>query len=307
MARLSTAGASTPETAAINLTRLLSRLQKTLLRPDSVTEQRLRSSSYERIKVGTNLDYAKTLLLRLEQDTVNIKIQSRKQEAQAELLQKRDVIRALDERLEEFEASGSNTEEDSSDGEDLLGDDTPSDDVDETGTPAESQILEDLIESAEAPEVEQPIPPLNERDELFPTSLRSRHAQSSSQPIDTGHTSSSSTNPTNVTATTEALLTHNRTEQESLTDSLLSMAQALKSSSQAFASSLESEKDILGRTGEGLEKNKSGLDAAQKRMGYLRKMSEGKGLWGRMMMYAWIFGLMLIALFIVGFLPKLRF
>jgi len=105
---------------------------------------------------------------------------------------------------------------------------------------------------------------------------------------------------------TEKMLSHNRTEQESLTESLLSMAQALKASSQAFSNSLESEKDIVGRATEGLDKNTSGLEAASKRMGYLRRMTEGKGWWGRMMMYAWIFGLMFAALFIVGFLPKLR-
>ena len=58
---------------------------------------------------------------------------------------------------------------------------------------------------------------------------------------------------------------------------------------------------------DGLDKNTSGLDAAQKRMGYLRRMTEGRGWRGRMMMYAWIGGLMFVALFIVGFLPKLRF
>lgn len=58
------------------------------------------------------------------------------------------------------------------------------------------------------------------------------------------------------------------------------MAQALKASSQAFSNSLESEKDILGRATEGLDKNTSGLEAASKRMGYLRRMTEGEGLVG---------------------------
>lgn len=119
-----------------------------------------------------------------------------------------------------------------------------------------------------------------------------------------GTTSSSEINPT--LPQTEKLLSHNRMEQEDLTASLLSMAQALKASSQAFASSLESEKEILDRASEGLEKNTAGMQVAEKRTGALRRMTEGKGWLGRMLMYAWIMGLMMIALIIVGFLPKLR-
>jgi hypothetical protein len=51
MARLSVGGANAPDPTAINLTRLLARLQKTLLQPDTATEQRLRGSSYERSRV----------------------------------------------------------------------------------------------------------------------------------------------------------------------------------------------------------------------------------------------------------------
>jgi hypothetical protein len=106
---------------------------------------------------------------------------------------------------------------------------------------------------------------------------------------------------------TEALLQHNRTEQEELTSSLLSMAQALKASSRSFSASLESEKGTVDRAVEGLDRNVGGLEAASRRMGYLRQMSEGKGWWGRMMLYAWIFGLMLTSFFVVAFMPKLRF
>lgn len=102
-------------------------------------------------------------------------------------------------------------------------------------------------------------------------------------------------------------MTHNREEQETLTESLLSMAQALRQSSQAFASSLESEKEVLDRTVEGLDKNATGMEAAEKRMGTLRRMTEGKGWWGRMLIYAYIVGLMLLTMVIVGVLPKLRF
>lgn len=85
------------------------------------------------------------------------------------------------------------------------------------------------------------------------------------------------------------------------------MAQALKASAQGFSETLEADKEIVDRSVAGLDKNVSGLEAAQKRMGLLTRMSEGKGWWGRMMLYAWIFGLMFLAFFIVAFMPKLRF
>jgi hypothetical protein len=85
------------------------------------------------------------------------------------------------------------------------------------------------------------------------------------------------------------------------------MAQQLKQSSQAFSSSLEEEKSVLNRATEGLDKNELGLEAASRRMGYLRTMTEGRGWWGRMLMYAWIAGLMVLAILIVFVGPKLRF
>jgi hypothetical protein len=85
------------------------------------------------------------------------------------------------------------------------------------------------------------------------------------------------------------------------------MASALKESSKHFADSLDSEKTILNRAGEGLDKNTQGLEAAKLRMGMLRRMTGGMGWLGRMLMYCWIVGLMIVALLLVGFLPKLRF
>jgi hypothetical protein len=96
-------------------------------------------------------------------------------------------------------------------------------------------------------------------------------------------------------------------EQESLTTSLLTLAAQLKTSSQTFQSSLKSENSVLTRAVEGLDANTTGMDAAGKRMGMLRRMSEGKGWWGRVMMYLWIFGLWIVALGIVFLGPKLRF
>ena len=108
-------------------------------------------------------------------------------------------------------------------------------------------------------------------------------------------------------ATQEKLLSHHQMLQEDLTASMLDMARALKTSSQAFATSLDSEKELLDRATAGLETNTTSMGAAEKRMGAIRRMTEGRGWWGRMIIYAWLMGLVLIALIIVGFLPKLRF
>ena len=53
MARLSTVNNPAPDPTAINLTRMIARLQKILISPDHDTESKLRSSSLEREKVGT--------------------------------------------------------------------------------------------------------------------------------------------------------------------------------------------------------------------------------------------------------------
>lgn len=199
----------------------------------------------------------------------------------------------------------------SSEGEDLLGEDTPSESVGDSHTPAAGdttddddvdyqQILSERRAAAQATQTASQ--PQNARDELFPSSLRARHGDASAG-VDTAKTTSSSTSA----PITESLMKHHRAEQEELTTSLLSMAQALKASSQSFSQTLESEKETVDRAGEGLDRNVTGMEAASKRMGYLRQMSEGKGWWGRMMLYAWIFGLMFAAFFIVAFMPKLRF
>jgi hypothetical protein len=106
---------------------------------------------------------------------------------------------------------------------------------------------------------------------------------------------------------TEAMLSHNRNEQETLTTSLLEMAKQLKQQSVHFGQTLEGDKGILDRAVSGLDKNQLGMDAASRRMGTLRKMTEGKGWFARMKLYGLIFGLWLIAFLIVFVGPKIRF
>jgi hypothetical protein len=109
------------------------------------------------------------------------------------------------------------------------------------------------------------------------------------------------------TATAEAILDHQRAEQDALSDSILKMATALKTSSQRFSSTLEDDKLLLDRAGEGMNRTERGMDAASRRMGALKRMTEGKGWWGRMILYAWVYGLMVALVLLVFVLPKLRF
>jgi hypothetical protein len=85
------------------------------------------------------------------------------------------------------------------------------------------------------------------------------------------------------------------------------MAKQLKQQSLQFGRTLEADKGIVNRTVESLDKNMLGMEAAGQRMGTLRRMTEGKGWWARMKLYALIFALWLIAFLIVFVGPKIRF
>lgn len=117
----------------------------------------------------------------------------------------------------------------------------------------------------------------------------------------TGATTESST------ATAEAILDHQRAEQEALSASMLKLATALKTSSQSLSKGLEDEKTTLDSTSEGMGRAGLGMDAAGRRMGALKRMTEGQGWWGRMILYAWVYGLMVALVLLVFVMPKLRF
>ena len=306
MARLSTPTLTLTETdfTSQNLTALLSRLQSQLLPtsdPPTPASQKkattLLHSPQHRTRVLANIEYARTLLLQLEHQASSIKIQSRKQAAQADLLAKRKLIKRLRERVEELgresEQLGSDDDDDDEDDEDIL------------------SHAQNNTATADGRDQQKPVsrdPPTSPQDALdrrkvtFAADeastapmegLRNRHQQSTSQ----------SSSSTSVLQSTERQLA----AQSSTQESLLQLSSQLKSQSLAFQSSLEAEKDLLSRAGEGLEKNTGGMEVAGKRMGVLRRMSEGRGWLGRMLMYAWIFGLWVAAILLVFVGPKLRF
>ncbi|KAI1826141.1 hypothetical protein F4861DRAFT_537254 [Xylaria intraflava] len=351
--------ASNPDSRT-DLGRLLGRLQQNILHADAQREQRLRASEHERNKAAINLEYARALLTKLEQDALAIKVQTKRQETQLDLSQKREVLELLAERLRELgDISIDSDEDDSDDGEDLLGNviPTPSqssdsrsgehtrDDIqvaEEDGDEGESSALPELLKvqrpsrqtvpattftSAPSPSQSQSRPPdplatatATATTTTSPT-LRPRGTAASTQPTATdtatttgalrsqlfGAATTSSATATTTTATAEAILDHHRAEQDKLTESMVSMAKTLKASTHAFSSALREDQDVLAGAGKGLDRNERGLESVAGRMGSLRRLTEGKGWWGRMLLYAWIAGLAVLALLLVFVFPKLRF
>lgn len=292
-----------------------------------------------------NIDYARTLLTRMEQDAFGIKVLARKQETQADLNRKRDLLDNLTYRLEEVEEFSAHTADDedtSSEGDDYLNEiimiprasiDSRSTDIPTQGTGDDDEIRDEQMGSAQQTRSPgqggrgQPVKTLDEflseKPDVFTSqNLRPRGKQpASSDPekqaphMDTAQTSGATrsllfgdhTKGVSEVATSEAILDHQRKEQEIVTEDLLRMASQLKLSSQKFGEALQEDTEILSRAGEGLSKNELSLEAAARRMGAITKMTEGKGWYGRIMLYAWIYGLMVGLVLLVFVLPKLRF
>ncbi|POS87256.1 hypothetical protein EPUL_002154 [Erysiphe pulchra] len=293
----------------INLSRMIARFHQILITPDSETEAHLRQSKSERIKLESNLAYAGRLLAKLEQEThANYGIRL-KHEAQLDFVRKRKALLEFSQQLKELN--------------DLVNyQDEASDEAsDEECSLPDLDCEETLIAQSKPVKFESSLPPISDEKKTIsktpvisnqPTNISTTEVQSSLRArVKPERTEllqpSSRSTAVDISSTAESLITHNRVEQEILTSSLLQMATMLKSSSQAFSSALEEEKDVLRNATQGIEKNELGLEAAQRRMGLLRTMTEGKGWWGRIIMYAWIFALAIGALFIVLVMPKIRF
>ncbi|KAG9253855.1 synaptobrevin [Emericellopsis atlantica] len=341
MARLSNPGrAAIPQTSDLDrssaeLGQLLLRLQRTVLHADPAREQRLRTSEYERAKLETNLDYARTSLSRLEQEAMTLLAPGRKGDVQADLYKKRELLELLVDRLHDFQKMAVEDDEDASEGEDLLASVgyTPSESISSTSaaTPSDADQEAKQVQTP-TPKTSQPPAPATEPgyassestpftpDEPTKTTQnpRSRN-QETQQPsyasaraalfanrkrTDPAHAAAT----TGVsTATAEAILDQQAGEREDLSDKVFKMAQAMKEKQLSIASSLDAEKDIMGRATEGMERTGRGMEAAKGTMGSLMRMSEGKGWWGRIMLYAWIYGLMVALVLLVFVMPKLRF
>ncbi|KAI6248529.1 hypothetical protein HI914_03132 [Erysiphe necator] len=307
----------------INLSRMISRFHQIFITPDSKTEALLRESKSERTKlesvstgeailkfkswyrIGTEKNLSK-----LEQVTPTNYGLNKKYDVQVELAQKRKALLKFSQQLKELNDLANYHDEGSD--EDHL----------EECSLSDASCEQNLFTQNKAVEHESPVPSPNSNKNIMMAKKPANLDQSIiNSPSETQSNlrvrvkseraeifqSSSRSTGADISSTAESLITHNRVEQEILTDSLLQMAKMLKNSSQAFSSALEEEKDILRHATQGLEKNELGLEAAQRRIGLLRTMTEGKGWWGRMIMYAWIFAMAVVALLIVLLMPKLRF
>jgi hypothetical protein len=234
---------------------------------------------------------------------------AQKQQIQADLQRKRELVKQLSTRLEELNKLDEAEDSDSDDGKDEEDPDVPQPsyaparaDAD-NGIDAGSEPQELLRSAAEQQQAEQ---------QQQQQEIRSRKPVSAAD----NRNAASTTARENLFAgrkqhpdleTTEALMSHNRSEQDALTKGLLGLARSLKESTVNFGASLEAEKDVMKRAEGSLEKSSLGMEAAGKKMGTLRRMSEGQGWWGRIKLYGCIFALWVFLFLIVFLGPKLRF
>lgn len=248
-----------------------------------------------------NVEYARTLLLNLEHSvTTNPASKSKKTALQADLQQKRELIKQLNQRLYEL------NQLDDSDSDGSV--DSDEDEQDRFPSYAPRLKVDDGIEVTTGNEGNQA---LQTAAGNLTSELR-RRTGADNEGVTASGTSLFPSKPSTTTGDPtleqrEALLSHDRAEQENLSTSLLEMARQLKQQSIHFSNTLEGDKGVLDRAVEGLDKSSLGMDAAGQRMGTLRRMTEGRGWWDRMKLYAIIFGLWVVAFLIVFVGPKIRF
>jgi hypothetical protein len=298
-------------TQTVTLNRLLNRLDHTLLSADA--DPKLRYSQYERNRVGINVEKARTLLLSLEKQSASVRSQlSQKQQIQADLQQKRELVKQLNAKLEELNRLGEEEEDFDSDS-----DDEGDEQEESNGSTQQPSYAPARLDADNGLEANV------EPREMLRSAVSDAQQQANQQemrsrkPLSAADRSAASTTAREELfagrkqhpdlETTEALMSHNRSEQDALTNGLLGLAKALKESTMNFGASLEAEKDVMKRAESSLEKSSLGMEAAGAKMGTLRRMSEGQGWWGRIKLYGCIFALW-VFLFLVVFLgPKLRF
>ncbi|KAI7162309.1 hypothetical protein KC349_g2099 [Hortaea werneckii] len=307
------------QNSTLTLNRLLTKLDLTLLQ---TTDPKLGSSQYERARISANLEHARTLLLTLEKQSATIRTQSQRQQVQTDLQQKRDLVKRLNGKLQELEQSAngddSGIDSDSDDGEetqDLLKQYAPARndayggiDRGESQPPAPQPLSTQQPPQSPPPPQPQPQPELRSRRPLQASDNRDAASTTAREHLFANRSSQAAQGDQarSDLASHEQQMSHNRHEQDTLTTSMLSLAQALKHSAQQMGVSIESERDIMKRAEGGLDKSAQGMEAAERRMGMLRRMSEGQGWWGRVKLYGFIFALWVGCFLLVFLGPKLR-
>jgi len=272
---------------------------------------------YHRTKWMHSIENARTLLLQLERAAQNIKVQRAKRDAIQDLAEKRAIIKRLRHRIEEIgrevEAVGPEAwkpplgddegetlldllERQKGVGYTSLSQGHVKDDALGRGTP--TTLLNEAHTETEAS-------PEKPRDETFRSASvirRKAGGPSTSAPNATAQTTGFSSAPS-----TERSLLHSSRVHEDIAASLVGLAAQLKQQTRAFQFALDQDKGLLNRALEGLDRNLSGMEVASKNMAFLKRMSEGEGLLGRIKLYGMIFAMWIIAILLVFVGPKLRF
>ncbi|KAJ4351392.1 uncharacterized protein N0V89_006734 [Didymosphaeria variabile] len=246
----------------------------------------------------TNVDHARTLLLNIEHSTSSVPSKSKKSALQTDLQKKRELIKQLFQRLQELDKLYDSETDVSADSEDSDEEDNFPSYAPHKAADAGLEVNTSGGEGNEA---------LQNAAKGLTDELRRRGGAQNADTIATGN----SLFPTRAKTTTgeaqtDAILSDHRSEQDSLETSLLDMAKQLKQQSLHFHQTLEGDKSVVDRALSGLDKNSLGMEAAGQKMGTLRRMTEGKGWWDRMKLYALIFTLWVV-IFLIFALPKIRF
>ncbi len=290
---------------------------------------------HHRTRTLHTIEHARTLLLQLEQAAQHIKIQRVKRDVVRDLAEKRKLVRRLRGVVEELgreaerrEREGEGVAVDAGDDygggetvEQLLGLPPLEEGLDvrhtrnESGvrissTPTAAEEQEGASSSLSTTSNTQPNPTPQQQQQQQneePPQLRHRRPQSTKHPP--SPTTTTTPNPPQINTQTEKTLLHtDRLTQTTLTTSLLTLAQQLRSQSESLHTTLQtSDKSYLDRALAGLDANLSGMEAASTKMGLLRRMSEAEGWWGRILLYLWIWGLWVVAVLLVFVGPKFRF
>ncbi|KAF3204045.1 hypothetical protein TWF679_009987 [Orbilia oligospora] len=284
--RLQQSSSHPPNQTYISLTRLLSRLEEKFP-ADVYHVPTSRPSAFEMAKVKANLEYAHTLLQQLENEAVGLKNLSQRQIALSDLQPQRISVKRLQDVISSLE---------------LLEDTTVIRVIEEPSAADEEEekTSEALAQAAVPPKptvvtqsnLAPPVPTATAAPSNEPTSvLRNRLGKYSEK-------------DENAELSAEEQLSHDRHEQDDLSESLLKMAEQLKANSRRFADELEGEKDILRTAADGLDKNTTGLQGAGLRM---LKLKQGQDVtwWYQLKVFAALLGLALTAI-IIFWLPKLR-
>ncbi|KAF3189048.1 hypothetical protein TWF788_011175 [Orbilia oligospora] len=273
--RLQQSSSHPPNQTYISLTRLLSRLEEKFP-ADVYHVPASRPSAFEMAKVKANLEYAHTLLQQLENEAVGLKNLSQRQIALSDLQPQRISVKRLQDVINSLE---------------LLEDTTVIRVIEE---PSAADEEEEKTSEALAQAAVPPKPTVVTQSNLAPPVPTATAAPSSKY----------SEKDENAELSAEEQLSHDRHEQDDLSESLLKMAEQLKANSRRFADELEGEKDILRTAADGLDKNTTGLQGAGLRM---LKLKQGQDVtwWYQLKVFAALLGLALTAI-IIFWLPKLR-